>query len=160
MTANFVSIDDIDSMQIEYADRFREPPPLEGIKSCHCIIPLSKMTLLMKLYSAAETCHYTYYERNSVPVFEDLHGFLIISEPEGWHLAFVNDRDEQTKRFEAILMEKSQVPQQFIFPPNQTTVIKHLQDVISVVNVVPIDTNTFKLIRTSITHANCEQEKR
>ena len=114
----------------------------------------------MKLYSIAPSCHYTYYGKNSAPLYEDLHGFVIVSQPEAWYLAFVNDRDEEQKKIEAILMERSSVAQQFIFSLNQAPVMKCLDDVISVVNVVPIDHNTYNLTRPTIAHANRQQEIR
>lgn len=94
MTVEFVSLEEMEAFKIKHLERFTDPPALDGIKSCHNIIPLSEKVLAMKEYSAASTCAYVYYGEPESPQFEDIHGFVIIS---GWYLAFVTGERSRKK---------------------------------------------------------------
>lgn len=160
ITVELVTKEDINVIRQKFEERFKDTPPVEGISSCHCIIPLSENVLMMKMYSASKNCAYVYFGALMKPVYDDLHGFIIISTPNSWELAFVYDRHESKETLEILQLESATTGRkEFKFAESDDPRTISLEDVITVTNVVP-DVNKFKLPRKTITYANTIQAQR
>jgi len=155
-----VTKEEIEEFRLVYGSRYmKNVPALEGISSAHCLIPLSSNVMQVKQYSSADTCLFVYYGDLKAPEFNDVHGFIMVSEESAWHLAYVTERFENENKIEVRCQEQDG-PLLFKFPEVDQIKLISLSDIISVVNVEPVTEVTFKLSKRCVKFGADEQLRR
>lgn len=158
ITTILVTKHEIEATASNYQERYDDPPPLEGILSCHCIEPLSPNSLRMLEYSEAPTCAYKYYGNREDTQFEDLNGFVIVSGEEKWQLVFINDKDEQKKLIQVLPLQKNNETYQI--PSEENFEIMTADKVICIVNINLNKDGYITLPRKDVSYANLVQKER
>ncbi|KAJ1529982.1 hypothetical protein ONE63_006710 [Megalurothrips usitatus] len=155
-----VTKEEIEEFRVQYGLRYRKDvPALEGISSAHCLIPLSTNVIQVKQYSSADTCLYVYHGDLTAPKFDDLHGFIMVSQDCAWYLGYVTERYQTENKVEVRWLEQDG-PLHFKFPEVDERKVISISDVISVVNVEAVTEVTFKLTKRCAKYGNDEQLKR
>lgn len=158
ITIKFLSKSEIDAITDQFKQRYVDAAAAEGIKSSHCILPKSPNMMLMKEYSEAPSCQYLYFGKQHEAQFEDCFGFIIVFYENDWHVAFVNDRHEEQKILEIILLD-SVGRRRYKFPDQCKTIQISDQAVITVLNM-DADESGFILKSKDVKYANEESRKR
>lgn len=98
------------------------------------------------------------------PSFEDVHGFIIVSDPSSWLLALVNERNEESKTVKVTLLEKIKIVRGkrnlFALPALEISQEIQVDCILTVANVSAVDHSTFKLPQKYVKYANDAQEVR
>ncbi|KAK3928964.1 Protein translocase subunit, partial [Frankliniella fusca] len=146
----YVSSENINMIKEKYRQRFSTCPAVDGIKSCHAVIPLSSNTVFFKQYSSSNNGFYSYFGPKNEVNFCDIYGFVTVHHENDWRVGFVEERFENELEVEITLLEKINNTHHKIPQENRLNVKKKLEEIIKIVNVEVQDNLVFKLRRDGV----------
>ena len=153
----YVSDDEVKEVTEKYQSRIDAAPEVVGIRSFHCIQPLSTNTVRFKYYSLSDYEEFRYFGEAGKHTPADVWGFVTLIHDSKWWLAQVERNDDVTIR--AKILQPNGPTVKLTMSPVETITI-NITDIISVVNPLRKGDTTFSLKRDDSSYAKSALNQR
>lgn len=153
----YVSDDEVKEVTEKYQSRIDAAPEVVGIRSFHCIQPVSTNTVRFKYYSLSDYEEFRYFGEAGKHTPADVWGFVTLIHDSKWWLAQVEGNDDVTIR--AKILQPNGPTVKFTMSPVETITI-NITDIISVVNPHRKGDTTYSLKRDDSSYAKSALKQR